>query len=79
MTDAKVAFAWTATSGYKHFPPYVNLTGNRLAVRGPETFNGKYYEHGLYAAVELPPEAIAELRAALEQSDAPPSDSDTHR
>jgi hypothetical protein len=60
-----LSFAWTATSDYKHYPPYVNLTGNRLAVRGTEEFKGDYYEEGPYAEVDLPPEAIVELRAAL--------------
>jgi hypothetical protein len=63
--ELKASFAWTATEGYEHFPPFVNLTGNRIAVRGYESFNGRYYEHGLYVAVELPQEAIDELRAAL--------------
>lgn len=60
-----VNFAWTATSGYKHYPPYVNLTGNRLAVRGPEVFNNDHYEQGSCVAVDLPNEALAELRAAI--------------
>jgi hypothetical protein len=65
--DAKVSFAWTATENYKHYPPYVNLTRNRLAVRGLEKVdrNGNP-QPGEYVTVELPPDAISDLRAALE-------------
>lgn len=66
--DKAVAFAWTATSGYKHYPPYVNLTGNRLAVRGAETTGEDGHpQTGPYVTVELPDEALAGLRASLTQ------------
>jgi hypothetical protein len=74
MTDKdveRVAFAWTPGHGaYKHYPPYVNITGNRIAVRGPELCNNGCYEPGPYAAIELSPEAFVELRAAIAKVDA---------
>jgi hypothetical protein len=67
----RVAFAWTPGHGaYKHYPPYVNITGNRIAVRGPELCNNGCYEPGPYAAIELSPEAFVELRAAIAKVDA---------
>jgi hypothetical protein len=61
MTD----FAWTSGTGaYKHYPQYVNLTGNRLTVRGAEFVNvGGHYEQGPTVSIELPDEVLAELRS----------------
>ncbi len=62
----KLVFAWTATDGYDHYPPYVNITGNRIAVRGDESMGADgYMVAGTYVAIDLPDEVIAELRAAL--------------
>jgi hypothetical protein len=64
--DYPVNFAWTPGRGsYRHYPPYVNLTGGRLTVRGPEKLDGEHPQPGDIVAVELPPEVLAELRAAL--------------
>ena len=69
MTSTTPAtFAWTAThdtADYESYPPYVNLTGNRLAVRGPEKIGAEYREPGDYVIIELPQEAIAGLALAL--------------
>jgi hypothetical protein len=63
-TDA--TFAWTPGQGsYKHYPPYVNFTGNKLTVRGRETEDGKC---GETVAVDLPPEAISGLALAMHQA-----------
>jgi hypothetical protein len=61
-----VSFAWTPGAGsYKHYPPYVNLTGNRLTVRGHEKMDGEHPAPGDYVQVDLPPEAMDALREAL--------------
>src|SRR5690349_6179102 len=60
------SFAWTATEGYRLYPPYANLTGNRLIARGPERFDGQFHHPGDRIEIELPDEAIAELRRSLE-------------
>jgi hypothetical protein len=60
------SFAWTATSGYKCYPPYVNLTGNRLSVRGCETFDDQGHPRtGPQVAIDLPDEALSGLRTIL--------------
>lgn len=59
-------FAWTpGKPAYKHFPQYVNLTGNRLTVRGPEYCTGAHYHMGPTVSIELPDEVLAELTAEL--------------
>ena len=75
MTSAleRLSFAWTATSGYVHYPPYVNLTGNRLKVRGSEVVSRltKLYDT-LKAKLTKPAaaEALADLEKAPENADA---------
>lgn len=60
-------YAWTAGAGeYRHFPRYVNLTGNRLTVRAEEEFNGEYWEHGPSVVIDLPDEALRGLASAIE-------------
>lgn len=62
MTD----FAWTPGAGaYKHFPQYVNLTGNKLTVRGPE-FEGEggYWQMGPTVSIELPADVLRDLALA---------------
>jgi len=63
MTD----FAWTpGTGAYKHYPQYVNLTGNKLTVRGPEFVGeGGHWQMGPTVAIDLPGDVIADLAAAL--------------
>ncbi len=56
-----IQFAWTAPSGWNSYPPYVNLTGNRLIIRAP----GTSQRCGEQVAVDLPDEAIFALRDAL--------------
>jgi hypothetical protein len=56
------SFAWTPGQGaYKHYPPYVNLTGNRLTVRGSEDLSGDHPQMGATVSIDLPPEQLAEL------------------
>jgi hypothetical protein len=62
MTD----FAWTPGAGaYKHYPPYVNLTGNRLTVRGVEFQDGEHWQMGPTVNIDLPDEALTCLIEAL--------------
>lgn len=64
-----VSFAWTAANG-RPYPPYINLAGNRIRVRG-EPSHGEVmpfttgWIEGPYVSVELPDEAIEGLRQAL--------------
>lgn len=63
---ARATFAWTPGAGYH--PQYVNLTGNRLTVRGPEFVNVfGHYDVGPTVSIDLPDEVIAELAASLPQ------------
>ena len=60
------SFAWTPGAGaYKHYPQYVNLTGNKLTVRGPEYCTGGHYHMGPTVSIELPDGVLSELAAAL--------------
>jgi len=75
MTDTltpEISFAWTPGLGsYKAYPPYVNLTGNRLTVRGTEqrvktgVDVGGYWKQGETVSIDLPPEVLDDLRNAL--------------
>lgn len=60
-------FAWTPGAGaYKHYPQYVNLTGNKLTVRGPEFVNGDGHpEMGPTVSIELPDGVLRDFAAAL--------------
>jgi len=61
MTD----FAWTPGAGaYKHYPPYVNLTGNRLTVRGAEDLSGAHPQMGATVSIDLPADQLALLAIA---------------
>jgi hypothetical protein len=62
-------FAWTSTE-YNSYPPYVNLTGNRLVMRNPPTFgrhsNGEVgMIEGVTVALDLPDEALRALSAVI--------------
>ena len=59
-------FAWTPGRGaYKHYPPYVNLTGNLLTVRGTERLDDDFPMPGYTVAVELPDDQRIALAQAL--------------
>ena len=59
-------FAWTPGQGaYKHYPPFVNLTGNRLTVRGIENLSGPHPAPGETVSVEVPDEQLATLAIAI--------------
>lgn len=65
MTD----FAWTpGAETYKFYPQYVNLTGNRLTVRGPEDTTGEHPSVGKTIEIDMPDEQLLLLAAAIESS-----------
>lgn len=62
-TDAPRSFSWTGRSG--NYPPYVNITGNRLTVRecaNEGAVSGRFLiEPGLTVCVDLPGDALISL------------------
>lgn len=67
LSDGGCDFAWTQGAGaYKHYPQYVNVTGNRLTVRGPEFIGDDgHYCMGPTVSIDLPPDVRAALQSCV--------------